>query len=179
MTILSAQTIQAVKPLFPLVDKDYQDGLSFGLSGASYDVRLDQDILLWPGRFVLASTIEEFDMPINLAAVVHDKSSWARRGICLQNTFIDPGFKGWLTLEITNHSLRFRRLRRGVPIAQIVFHVLDKPTILPYAGKYQNQERGAQKPREQEKRQSWLKRLKQWIIRLITAAKTILTRLSK
>lgn len=145
--ILSAQTIEKLKPLSPIVPKGVQNGLSYGLSSASYDVRVDQDILLWPGRFVLASTIEVFDMPHHLAAIVHDKSTLARRGICVQNTFIDPGFKGWLTLEITNHSWRFWRMRKGDPVAQIVFHVLDEPTNAPYRGKYQQQERGAQKPR--------------------------------
>lgn len=144
--ILSHQSIRARRPIFPLVDKGQQSGLSYGLASASYDVRIDHDLWLWPGRFVLASTVEQFDMPADLAAVVHDKSTWARRGVCVQNTFIDPGFSGWLTLEITNHSWRFWRLRWGDPVAQIVFHKLDQPTVLPYVGKYNQQKRGAQPP---------------------------------
>src|SRR5262245_50368461 len=144
--ILSHQSIRAAMPLAPMVEKGHRSGLSFGLASASYDVCIDQSLLLWPGRFTLASTMEVFDMPHDLAAVVHDKSTWARRGVCVQNTFIDPGFEGWLTLEITNHSWRFWRLKPGDPIAQIVFHRLDAPTKLPYRGKYQNQKRGAQLP---------------------------------
>lgn len=140
------ESIYARRPLTPLVAKAYQNGLSYGLSSASYDVRIDQDMLLWPGRFALASTMETFNMPDDLAGVVMDKSTNARRGLCVQNTFIDPGFRGWLTLELTNHSWRFIRLHQGDPIAQIVFHLLDHPTK-GYAGKYQDQKRGAQWPR--------------------------------
>ena len=144
--ILSMESIYARKPLTPLVAKGYQNGLSYGLSNASYDVRIEQSITLWPGRFVLASTIEVFNMPDDLAAVVMDKSTNARRGLCVQNTFVDPGFRGWLTVELTNHSWRFIKLESGDAIAQVVFHQLDKPTK-GYSGKYQNQERGAQFPR--------------------------------
>jgi dCTP deaminase len=144
--ILSMETIYARQPLTPLVPKGYQNGLSYGLSSASYDVRIDQNLILWPGRFALASTMEMFNMPLDLAAVVMDKSTNARRGLCCQNTFVDPGFRGWLTIELTNHSWRFIRLVKGDAIAQIVFHQLDHPTK-GYAGKYQNQQRGAQFPR--------------------------------
>jgi dCTP deaminase len=60
----------------------------------------------------------------------------------VQNTVIEPGWSGWLTLEIANHGREAITLTRGVGIAQILFHPLDKPTALKYTGKYQNQERG-------------------------------------
>lgn len=145
--ILSAQSIRKVVPISPFHEKTVVHGISFGLSSCGYDVRIDQDILMWPGRFALASTIEQFSMPDYLAARVLDKSSWARQGICVQNTFIEPGWKGYLTLEITNHGWHFRRLVRGMPIAQIIFEQLDEPTELPYQGKYQNQEAGPQPAR--------------------------------
>jgi dCTP deaminase len=144
--ILSMESIYARKPLTPLVSKGVQNGLSYGLSNASYDVRIEQNLILWPGRFALASTIETFNMPDDLAGVVMDKSTNARRGLCVQNTFIDPGFRGFLTVELTNHSWRFIRLQAGDAIAQIVFHQLDHPTK-GYSGKYQDQQRGAQFPR--------------------------------
>lgn len=72
-------------------------------------------------------------------------------GILVQNTFIDPGWRGYLTLEISYHPLEERGstatktyyLNKGTPIAQIVFHVLDEPTEQPYDGVYQNQREGA------------------------------------
>ncbi len=81
-------------------------------------------------------------MPDNVMGIVHDKSSWARRGITVQNTVIEPGWCGWLTLELTNHSMVAHTLRRGYPIAQVVFHYIDHAVVNPYDGKYQNQSRG-------------------------------------
>ena len=82
-------------------------------------------------------------MPLDVMAVVHDKSSWARQGITVQNTVLEPGWRGFLTLEITNHHSEVREIRRGSPIAQVVFHCMDQ-AVLPYDGKYQDQGRGPQ-----------------------------------
>lgn len=113
-------------------------GMSFGMSQAGYDVRIAQSVILWPGVFRLASTIEEFSMPDNMVGIVHDKSTWARRGVAVQNTVIEPGWRGFLTLELTLHRLRPLRIAAGSPIAQIVFHQTNGCCI-PYSGKYQDQ----------------------------------------
>lgn len=102
---------------------------------------------LKPGEFALASAVEEFQMPDDLLGVVHDKSSWARRGLTLQNTVIEPGWRGFLTLELTNHGKDLLWLHRGVGICQVIFHVLDEPTYHPYNGKYQDQQAGPQEAR--------------------------------
>jgi hypothetical protein len=62
----------------------------------------------------------------------------------VQNTHLDPGWSGWLTLEISNNSLDEIVINAGEPIAQLVFELLDVPTEQPYAGKYQHQKRGPQ-----------------------------------
>lgn len=143
--ILSAQSIVQAGIVTPLTTRMVDlNGNSFGLSACGYDVRLDQNVELQPGDFVLASTIEHFKIPINVAGVVHDKSSLARRGLAVQNTILEPGWRGYLTLELTNHYVNRIALRRGSAIAQVVFHVLDQPTSLPYDGKYQDQEAGPQ-----------------------------------
>lgn len=126
----------------PFTERGSFGGVSYGLGPASYDMRLDQDILLWPGRFVLASTMERVEIPNDIVAIVHDKSTWARRGVAVQNTVIDPGFRGFVTLEITLHAFRFLRIRRGTAICQFSFHMLDQIVERPYRGKYQEQERG-------------------------------------
>lgn len=119
--------------------------VSHGLGSCSYSIRLAQDLTLgWisvgePDNFNLFSTIEFFRMPKNICAVVRDKSTWARRGIAVQNTHIDPGFCGWLTLEISYHGRNRIDIPKGTGIAQIVFEFLDEETELPYKGKYQNQ----------------------------------------
>lgn len=162
--ILSAQSIRAARVIMPCYEARRAHGLTFGLGPASYDVRIAEALLLPPGGFVLASTMERFSMPLDVAGSVRDKSTWARRGLAVQNTWIDPGWSGYLTLELSNHhqalpppSRWLRRARAkwlddmqsktitlipGMPIAQIVFERLDQPTELPYRGKYQNQQAG-------------------------------------
>lgn len=91
-----------------------------------------------PGRFCLASAIEEFDMPNDLVGIVHDKSTWARRGLSVFNTVIEPGWKGFLTLELVYHGQDELIIPAGSGIAQVVFHETVVPSA--YKGKYQNQE---------------------------------------
>lgn len=88
-------------------------------------------------RFTLASAIEEFDMPDNLLGIVHDKSSWARKGLSVFNTVIEPGWKGFLTLELVFHGNESVVIQHGSGIAQVVFHQLENSAA--YKGKYQNQ----------------------------------------
>jgi dCTP deaminase len=154
--ILSAQSIRTrcvswTPPLLaPFVERSVSPGgRSFGLSAASYDVRVDQDVIIAPHGFVLASTVERFNMHDDLTGTVRDKSSWARIGLAVQNTHLDPGWCGYVTLELSNHSDTEIRIARDEPIAPIVFELLDQPTEMPYAGKYQNQERGPQSARHE------------------------------
>lgn len=152
--ILPAQNIRKISPpiVFPFVEKTIFEGMSYGLSHAGYDVRIAEDITLFPGEFALASTIEKFTMPLDVLGSVADKSTWARRGLACQNTIIEPGWTGFLTLELTNHSSAvgsILKLRRGMPIAQIIFHRLEEPTESGYSGKYQNQEAGPQPARDE------------------------------
>lgn len=148
MTVLSAQSIRVLcshsNPRLDLVspfsERAVSRGLSYGLSCCMYDVRIAQDVRLWPKCNRLASTIEHFYMPDNVMASVHDKSSWARRFVDVKNTIIDPGWRGYLTLELSNRTWSPIFIRRGTPIAQVVFTWLDETTVLPYRGKYQDQE---------------------------------------
>jgi len=134
----------ALPLLDPFHERTNDNGMTFGLSAAGYDVRIRETIEIRPGRFTLASTFERFAMPNDLVARVCDKSTWARRGIAVQNTVIEPGWCGYLTLEITNHGREPIFINNGSPIAQILFELLDEPTCQPYAGKYQNQKAGPQ-----------------------------------
>lgn len=133
---------------------------SHGLTEAGYDIRLKQNITFWPaianditrhylpvrvvrdgemlmGPFCIASAIEEFDMPRNLVGVVHDKSTWARRGLSVFNTVIEPGWRGFLTLELVYHGTTKLELPAGTGIAQVLFHQLSSGAS--YEGKYQGQ----------------------------------------
>jgi dCTP deaminase len=146
--ILSAQSILALgdKLIDPFMYKQHisSSGLSYGLGPCGYDIRVDQALTMCPGDFRLASSIEHFCIPDYLLMRVVDKSSWARQGIAVQNTVGEPGWKGYLTLEITNHSRETITIQQGDPIAQVIFDKLDTPTLMPYRGKYQDQKRGPQ-----------------------------------
>ena len=117
--------------------------MTFGLGPAGYDVRVAERIVLHPGGAALASTIEHFDMPADVLGKVADKSTWARLFLAVQNTIIEPGWRGHLTLELSNHGSEVLRIEPGMPIAQIILHLLDAPTEAPYNGKYQDQCAGA------------------------------------
>lgn len=137
--IKNGKTLLASAPLTPMHHtKAREHGVSFGLSEAGYDIRINQDVTLHPfKRFSLASTFEYFDMPRNLVGVVHDKSTWARRGLSVFNTVIEPAWRGWLTLELVYHGWGVLRIPEGAGIAQVIFHQITEPAA--YSGKYQDQ----------------------------------------
>lgn len=143
--IIPAQTLQSKPPLYPLQERYKFGSFTGGLGPAGYDISIAETIWLWPGRFLLASALEKFDVPNDMLGVVHDKSSWARRGVFVQNTVIEPGWRGFLTLEITSHRWNVFRIDAGTPIAQVIFHRLEAPTLEPYEGRYQDQPAGPQR----------------------------------
>ena len=135
------------------------NGRSYGLSEVGYDIRLKQTVFFYPyqgmkgntmvhqiavgdnpiedGNFCLASSIEEFQMPDNLVGIVHDKSTNIREGIQVFNTVIEPGWTGFLTLELAFHGNKPITLKAGTPIAQVIFSEIMNP--IKYEGKFQNQ----------------------------------------
>ena len=141
--ILSGSEILCRNILNPVLTEPVvhaETGLTGGPGPASYDVHIDQDITLWPRKgVVLASTVEHFEMPDDVAGDVKEKSTLVRQGLFVQNTYIDPGWRGYLTLELTYEGLAGGNpeplhLVRGQPIAQIKFGlVLGAAT--PYSGK--------------------------------------------
>jgi dCTP deaminase len=160
--ILSGQTIRRLNILEPCAERTQERGLSYGLGPAGYDLRLvlgsepdpmikkayahpdGRYCMLNPGEFTLAAGVERFTMPNDVLGIVHDKSSLARLGLSVFNTVIEPGWEGWLTLELSNKGPKPIRLVEGQAIAQVVFHRLDEPTERSYDGKYHNQAYGPQ-----------------------------------
>lgn len=166
-TLLKAAPI---KNMF--LTKHHFNGCSHGMSEAGYDIRIAEDITFHPGErkwwkpwnmqpsitrwrknaewsdptiignFCLASTIEEFQMPSNLTGIVHDKSTWARRGLSVFNTVIEPGWKGFLTLELVFNGPDPIKIPSGTGIAQVIFH--ETRQHITYDGKYQNAKAGPQ-----------------------------------
>lgn len=99
--------------------------------------------LIMPGQFVLATTMEYFELPDDLTAFVEGRSSLGRMGLFIQNAgWVDPGFKGEITLELFNANRCAIELRAGRRVGQLVFAQMDEAALNPYRGKYQGQ-RGA------------------------------------
>ncbi len=157
MVINQSRLLRNYQPIKDMLDQKVKEhGVSYGLSEAGYDIRIKQSIhffnddgvrrvgVMYPdgpdfeeGRFAIASTIEEFDMPSNLVGIVHDKSTWARCGLSVFNTVIEPGFIGGLTLELVYHGNDELVIPAGAGIAQVIFHELAERAS--YNGKYQHQ----------------------------------------
>ncbi len=106
----------------------------------------DGCIILMPGDFLLGTTQERVGLPNNIAARVEGKSSLGRIGLIIHGTagFIDPGFVGNITLEISNIAPRPIKLCRTMRIGQIAFFALTGTAQRPYGSeglgsKYQGQ----------------------------------------
>ena len=96
--------------------------------------------LILPGQFVLATTMEYFELPNNLTAFVEGRSSLGRMGLFIQNAgWVDPGFKGEITLELFNANRCAIELKAGRRVGQLVFAEMDDYALNPYNGKYQGQ----------------------------------------
>lgn len=91
----------------------------------SHYVPYGSGYILHPGGFVLGATIEWVRMPQSLAAYVIGKSSWGRRGLIIATaTGVHPGFKGCLTLELSNVGEIPIELEPGLEICQLFFHTV-------------------------------------------------------
>ncbi|HUW82540.1 MAG TPA: dCTP deaminase [Phycisphaerae bacterium] len=87
-----------------------------------------RDFILHPGMLALGSTFEYVSMPNDLECQVEGRSSWARLGIQIATaSSVEPGFKGVLTLELSNLGTIPVSLWPGVRIAQLVFHTAEPP----------------------------------------------------
>lgn len=99
----------------------------------------DDFFTIYPGEFVLATTKENVTIPDNAVAFVQGRSSIGRIGLTVQNAgYVDPGFKGQITLELVNESDVPINLIIGYPVAQLVFMDCDEVEE-PYHGKYLHQ----------------------------------------
>ena len=100
------------------------------------EVRLagGEPFVIHPGEFVLGRTQEYVEIPDDVVARIEGKSSLGRLGLIVHATagFVDPGFKGSLTLEITNLTRVPIKLYPGLLIAQLSFMGLDAPAERPY-----------------------------------------------
>ena len=100
--------------------------------------------LVHPGEFTLATTLEHVEIPNDLLAQLEGRSSIGRLGIVIHSTagYVDPGFKGKITLEISNTTPLPAKIYANEGIAQLIFLKGDRVCAVSYAdkrGKYQDQ----------------------------------------
>ena len=127
---------------YPYIDvKQPQDGLT-----EEVEVDGDEPFILHPGEFVLGSTLERVKLPDDLVARLEGKSSLGRLGLLIHSTagFIDPGFDGHVTLELSNVANLPITIYHGMKIGQISFMRMTEPASAPYGSsdlgsKYQGQ----------------------------------------
>ena len=113
------------------------------------DVETDDAFVLHPGEFVLASTFEIVTLPDDVAARLEGKSSLGRLGLLTHSTagFIDPGFSGHVTLELSNVATLPIKLWPGMKIGQLCFFRLSSPAEHPYgSGRYGSRYQGQRGP---------------------------------
>ena len=98
------------------------------------EVAADEHFILHPGEFVLASTYEVITLPDDIAGRLEGKSSLGRLGLLTHSTagFIDPGFSGHITLELSNVANLPVKLFPGMKIGQLCLIKLSSPAEHPY-----------------------------------------------
>ena len=145
--------------------------ISYGLSSCGYDIRLAPEYFIFPefvpiivdpknfnltsltkiendyctippNSFILGRTIEYFRIPRNIAGIVMGKSTYARCGLVLNTTPLEPGWEGEITLELSNTTPLPVKVYGNEGIGQVTFEELDGACEIAYndrKGKYQGQ----------------------------------------
>jgi len=108
-----------------------------------------EPFILHPGEFVLGSTFEQVTLPDDIAARLEGKSSLGRLGLLTHSTagFVDPGFSGHVTLELSNVATLPIKLWPGMKIGQLCFMRLTSPAEKPYgSAEYSSRYQGQRGP---------------------------------
>ena len=158
--------------IHPFVENQVrQDVISFGLSSYGYDIRVADEFKIFtnvnstvidpkafdtksfvdlqtdvcivpPNSFVLARTVEYFRIPRNILTICLGKSTYARCGIIVNVTPLEPEWEGHVTLEFSNTTPLPAKIYANEGVAQVIFLESDEACETSYkdrAGKYQNQ----------------------------------------
>jgi len=160
------------KMISPFVDKQIRgDKISFGLSSYGYDARVSDEFKIFtnvnseivdpknfkasnfvtkniseciipPNSFVLARTVERFKIPKNVLVICLGKSTYARCGIIVNVTPLEPGWEGYVTLEFSNTTPLPAKIYANEGVAQFIFLKGNETPEVTYAdrdGKYMGQ----------------------------------------
>jgi dCTP deaminase len=115
---------------YPYIDvKREQEGLT-----ELVEIEGEEPFILHPGEFVLGSTLEVVSIPEDMAARLEGKSSLGRLGLLIHSTagYIDPGWEGTITLELSNVANLPIVLTPGMAIGQVSFTLMTTPVDRPY-----------------------------------------------
>jgi dCTP deaminase len=130
---------------YPFIDpREQQDDLT-----RFVEVDKNEAFILHPGEFVLGSTFEFVTLPNDIAARLEGKSSLGRLGLLTHSTsgFVDPGFQGHVTLELSNTATLPIKLWPGMKIGQLCFFQLSSESENPYgSSKYGSRYQGQRGP---------------------------------
>lgn len=101
------------------------------------EVEWDEPFILHPGEFVLGATLERIWLPDDTVARLEGKSSLGRLGLLIHSTagFVDCGFNGYVTLELSNVATLPIAIYPGMKVGQFAFFRLDQPAENPYGSK--------------------------------------------
>ncbi len=106
---------------------------------ASYDLRAGDDYLLKKGEVTLVHSMEKINLPADVSATLMCRSSFGRRGILIGGGYVDPGFRGNLTLCLVNMGPEDYLLKKGERCVQVIMHEVKGASTL-YNGRYQDSE---------------------------------------
>ena len=173
MGLLADWQIRKFVKIEPFAEESYRPGvISFGVSSYGYDVRVGRKFKLFtnvygaiidpkkfdpsafvdieadhcvipPNSFALAETVEHFEIPRVILAICLGKSTYARCGIIVNVTHLEPEWRGKITIEISNTTPLPAKIYANEGIAQVLFFESDQVCETSYkdkAGKYQKQQ---------------------------------------
>lgn len=134
--------------VFKQLTKTHIDPLKDKNTDEFTEVLTTDEFVIHPGEFVLGTTLESITVPDDLVGRLEGRSSWGRLGIVIHSTagFVNPGFSGTLTLEMTNLGKMPVLLRSGMRICQIIFEVMKSPSQVPYDKRKSSKYSGQQGP---------------------------------
>ena len=122
---------------FKIISKPYidpKDNIDMDSYMTSFIIEKGEPFIIHPGEFTLATTYERIKLPDDIVARVEGRSSMGRLGVTMHVTagFIDSGFDGRITLEISNIGKMPVALYPGQRVCQIVFETMTTPSLKPY-----------------------------------------------
>jgi len=133
---------------FPILDP--KDPKTFSQNMRTITVKDEEPFIVQPGEFVLGVTMEKIKVPDDLVVRVEGRSSIGRLGIIIHSTagFVDPGFEGTITLEISNLNRLPVALYPGMRVCQLAFEKMTSPAEQPYYKKSHSKYQGQMLPEE-------------------------------